>query len=364
VSSTSTYQTKGYHFDLPEELIASVPLHQRESSRLLVYHRSQDRIQHARISELPEILDASFTLVANNTKVIRARLLGERVGTGGKVEFFLLKKMNHTLKPTWKGLMKTGSKVLPGFQFVVQGIEGKVLDREDTTAGAVFTAEFSKDPVENGIGEVPLPPYIQQKIMDAMSGPKPDFSSQKILDEYNTLFAREEGSVASPTAGRHFTPELIQKLSDRGIGWNEITLHVGIGTFKPVTASDLRDHHMHAEEASISVEVSNALNTAKKSGKKILSIGTTSTRTLEGFSDASGKLGSGTRELDIYIYPGSSHRWKFVDAMLTNFHLPESTLLMMIASFIGSRERTLDLYQEAIRNRYRFYSYGDAMLIL
>ncbi len=369
MSSIPTFQTKDYHFHLPEELIASTPLQQRDASRLLVYRRGQgtrleDCIQHARIQDLPQILNSSFSLVANNTKVFRARLLGERVGTGGKVEFFLLKKINHLPQPTWKGLMKTGAKVLPGFQFMVQGIEARVLAREETNAGTIFTAEFSKDPVSCGVGEVPLPPYIQQKILEESQSAKPDLSSNKVLDEYNTLFAREEGSVASPTAGRHFTPELIQKLKAQGLSWNEVTLHVGIGTFKPVTASDLREHHMHAEEATIAKEVAELLNAEKKSGKKILSIGTTSTRTLEGFTDDSGKLWSGTRDLDLFIYPGSTHRWKFVDAMLTNFHLPESTLLMMIASFIGSRERTLEIYHEAIRERYRFYSYGDAMLIL
>ena len=364
VSSESTFQTKDYFFDLPEKLIASNPLEQRDASRLLVYHRSEDRIEHARILDLPHILDSGFSLVANNTKVIRARLLGERTGTGGKVEFFLLKKVNSAAVPTWQGLMKTGAKVTPGFQFRVQGIEGKVVAREDTNAGAIFTAEFSADPVSAGIGEVPLPPYIQQKLTSENAEQKPDLSSGKVLDEYNTLFAREEGSVASPTAGRHFTPSLIAGLASKGISWNEVTLHVGIGTFKPVTTVDLRDHHMHAEAATVSKEVADQLNVAKDSGKKILSIGTTSTRTLEGFTDENGKLASGTRDLDLFIYPGSGHRWKFVDAMLTNFHLPESTLIMMISSFIGSRERTLEIYREAILKGYRFYSYGDAMLIL
>lgn len=364
MSSEPTFQTKDYFFDLPEGLIAANPLQQRDASRLLVVHRNENRIEHARILDLPRILNSNFALVANNTKVIRARLLGERVGTGGKVEFFLLKKMNFAAVPTWQGLMKTGAKVLPGFQFTIQGIQGTVIAREDTNAGAIFTAEFSVDPVTAGIGEVPLPPYIQQKLVTENSNQKLDLSSGKVLDEYNTLFAREEGSVASPTAGRHFTPSLIAELAAKGIAWNEVTLHVGIGTFKPVTTTDLREHHMHAEAASISVETADALNAAKVSGKKILSVGTTSTRTLEGFADESGKLVHGTRDLDLFIYPGSGHRWKFVDAMLTNFHLPESTLLMMISSFIGSRERALDIYAEAIREGYRFYSYGDAMLIL
>jgi S-adenosylmethionine:tRNA ribosyltransferase-isomerase len=184
------------------------------------------------------------------------------------------------------------------------------------------------------------------------------------LEEYNTLFASEEGSVAAPTAGRHFTPDLIAALAAKGIDWNEITLHVGLGTFKPVMATDLREHTMHAETASVSEALAAKLNQAKQSGRKILSVGTTSTRTLEGFCDDEGILQSGTRDLDLFIYPGCDRRWRFVDAMITNFHLPESTLLMMISSFIGSRERALEIYAEAIKQKYRFYSYGDAMLIL
>lgn len=356
-ASISTFLTKDYHFELPEGLIAATPLEKRDDSRLLVVNRTLNSVQHRQMKDLPQILDSNYALVANNTRVIRARLLGERVGTGGKVEFFLLRKNSPT---QWQGLMKTGSKVSAGFEFVVNGIQGKVIAREDTNAGAIFTAEFSQDPVLAQIGEVPLPPYIQSKL----EGASVDLTSEKVLNEYNTLFAKEDGSVAAPTAGRHFTPSLIDELKMKGISWNEITLHVGLGTFKPVTVSDLREHQMHAESATISESVAHTLNHEKKIGKKILSVGTTSTRALEGFCDSAGLLESGSRDLNIFIYPGSQHRWRFVDAMLTNFHLPESTLLMMIASFIGSRERTLEIYQEAIREKYRFYSYGDAMIIL
>ncbi len=358
MENAPTFQTKDYSFELPDSLIATHPLQKRDDSRLLVVNRAEQRIQHARVSDLPFILPGNTSLVANNTKVIKARLLGERVGTGGKVEFFLLKKITST---RWQGLMKSGAKINPGFEFVVQGIRGTVISREDTNAGAIFTADFSSDPIRANIGEVPLPPYIQQKL----EGPQAaDLSSDQVLDDYNTLFAREEGSVAAPTAGRHFTPELIRKLAEGGVDWNEITLHVGLGTFKPVTVTDLREHTMHAETAIVPAELAEKLNSSKRSGRRILSVGTTSTRTLEGFCDDSGVLHSGSRDLDLFIYPGSAHRWKCVDAMLTNFHLPESTLLMMIASFIGSREWTLEVYQEAIQQRYRFYSYGDAMLIL
>lgn len=365
-TETPSFQTRDYFFDLPNELIAAVPLEQRDTSRLMVVHRAKGIIEHRSIQDLPEILDSSYSIVANNTKVIRARLLGERVGTGGKVEFFLLRKLpsHEGSLSRWQGLMKTGAKVNPGFEFFVNGAQGKVLGkviaREDTNSGAIFTAEFSSDPVVAQLGEVPLPPYIQAKL----EGQNVDLSSEKVLREYNTLFASEEGSVAAPTAGRHFTPELIRALSAKGIDWNELTLHVGIGTFKPVTVSDLREHLMHAEATTISPAVAQKLNQAKREHRKILSIGTTSTRALEGFCDAQGVLESGTKDINIFIYPGSEQKWKFVDAMLTNFHLPESTLLMMVASFIGSRERAMEIYQEAIREKYRFYSYGDAMLIL
>lgn len=361
-----SFQTRDYFFDLPSELIAAVPLEQRDSSRLLVVDRAKGTITHRMIRDLPQILDSTYSIVANNTKVIRARLLGERVGTGGKVEFFLLRKVltDEASLARWQGLMKTGAKVNPGFEFFVNGpagkVFGKVIAREDTNSGAIFTAEFSSDPVVSQLGEVPLPPYIQAKL----EGQNLDLSSEKVLQEYNTLFASEEGSVAAPTAGRHFTPELIQEMKAKGIDWNELTLHVGIGTFKPVTVSDLREHLMHAEATTISSEVAQKLNQAKRKHRKILSIGTTSTRALEGFCDFQCFLESGTRDINIFIYPGSGHHWNFVDAMLTNFHLPESTLLMMVASFIGSRERTMEIYQEAIKEKYRFYSYGDAMLIL
>ena len=356
------FLTKDYFFELPAELIAAEPLIERTASRLLVFNRIKNTIEHRYIKDLPQILDSSYSIVANNTKVIRARLLGERLGTGGKVEFFLLKKVKTSpdILPQWQGLMKAGAKISPGFEFRVNGIHGKVLARHDTNAGAIFTAEFSVDPVAAQIGEVPLPPYIQAKLEEK----KPDLTSEKTLIEYNTLFASQEGSVAAPTAGRHFTPDLIAQLIANGIDWNEITLHVGLGTFKPVTVTDLREHQMHAEEACITERVALVLNTVKKAPQKILSIGTTTTRTLESFCNPEGILESGTRDLDIFIYPGSGHQWKFVDAMITNFHLPESTLLMMISSFIGSREKALGIYQEAIKEKYRFYSYGDALLIL
>jgi S-adenosylmethionine:tRNA ribosyltransferase-isomerase len=381
------FSTQTYSFDLPSELIASEPLAKRDDSRLLVVHRNSHTIEHRLISELPEILKNSagktpFALVANNTKVFRARLFGNRVGSGGKVEFFLLRPLspeNSGKKLIWTGLMKVGAKVHPGFQFQVQDVTGEVLAREETSAGVVYTVKFSDDPVARELGEVPLPPYIvAQRLLKEKNAEavlvepkvKPDVKSdvksseEKELIAYNTIFAKEEGSVAAPTAGRHFTRALIQSLRDAGATWNEITLHVGLGTFKPVKATDVRDHKMHAELAMVPASVAEELNAARAQGSKILAVGTTSTRTLESFGRDSHRLESGTKEVDLFIYPESGHEWHWVDAMLTNFHLPESTLLMMVASFIGDTSWLLEIYQEAIAQGYRFYSYGDAMLIL
>jgi S-adenosylmethionine:tRNA ribosyltransferase-isomerase len=259
--------------------------------------------------------------------------------------------------------MKTGARVLPGFRFRIPDPEGlwveaEVLEREESPAGVVLTARFSRDPVEAGLGEVPLPPYITSKRGEAR---------RDELQVYNTVFGTREGSVAAPTAGRHFTPELIASLKSRGMEWHELTLHVGLGTFKPVSVEDIREHVMHAEPVEIPESVAFALNEVKRQKRTVLAIGTTSTRSLEGMSTvgATGpELMSGTSDVDLYIHPGSDHVWKFTDAMVTNFHLPESTLLMMIASFIGDLGFTLHAYDEAVRGRYRFYSYGDAMLIL
>ena len=377
------FSTRTYSFELPESLIAAEPLARRDASRLLVVHRSSHTIEHRRMTELPQILSSDYEMVVNNTRVFRARLMGERLldggKRGGKVEFFMLKRQGLNC---WQGLMKTGARVAPGFEFTVQGISAKVIAREDTPSGALMTAEFSRDPLEAQIGEVPLPPYIlAQRLKQASASEAgasirtpartPARTSGDELEIYNTTYAREAGSVAAPTAGRHFTPELIRELQDKGIGWHEVTLHVGIGTFKPVSVDDVRNHDMHAETAQIPPAVADALNLAKKRGKKILAVGTTTTRTLEGMSHESpdgAVLDSGTQDVNLFIHPaadaGRNYRWKYVDAMLTNFHLPESTLLMMVSSFVGDVEWVREIYQEAIRERYRFYSYGDAMLIL
>ena len=388
----SLFLKSSYSFFLPDELIAAHPLEKRDEARLMVVRRASRTIEHRKVSDLPEYFEAGDAVVVNNTRVFRARLLGERLGTGGKVEFFLLKALegDPSVAVLWQGLMKAGAKVTPGFQFQVTGspvfrtLQAEVISREDSTSGAFFTARFSHPPLQAKVGEVPLPPYINAKRLagaDSAVMPSPAVqNSEEELTTYNTIFAEKVGSVAAPTAGRHFTEDLISKIKKRGISWNEITLHVGIGTFKPVSTDDIRDHKMHAEPASISTETAEKLNDTKARKRRVLSVGTTTTRALEGSVDPLGRIQAGMREVDLFIHPGKSYRWQVSDAILTNFHLPESTLLMMIASFLeqlpsGDQQQfttggpdgvawLLELYQEAIRQKYRFYSYGDAMLIL
>ena len=361
------FRRSNYHFDLPDNLIAAYPLAHREDARLMVIHKASERIEHRTFRELPEILPAQSMLVANNTKVFRARLQGQRAWSKGKIELFLLKKLGPTL---WQGLIRSSARVAPGFIFSLGSeanpIQAEVIAREDTNSGTLFTVNLSADPVLAGIGEVPLPPYITAKRADITSG-----TTEKLPDEleiYNTVFAKNEGSVASPTAGRHFSVELIENLKKLGFGWEELTLHVGLGTFKPVMVDDIREHKMHPEVSFIAEEVAKRILLAKQQKRKIIAVGTTSTRTLEGRASRNEagdiELASGDQDVNLFIYPRSEHDWKLVDGILTNFHLPESTLLMMITAFIDAIEWMREIYQIAVKEQYRFYSYGDAMLIL
>lgn len=361
-----------YHYELPESLIAAQALEQRDQSRLLVMSGTgaSSRVEHRHIYDLPELIAPGTLVVVNNTRVFAARLKGERPQTGGKIEFFLLKQVEPCV---WEGLMKSSARIDAGFEFVVRGqdaaqtrVPATVLNRRETNAGTIFTARFELDPVEYGLGEVPLPPYISAVRLGTKSRLlETPVSEAAELAQYNTVYARETGSVAAPTAGRHFTPELIERLRERGVEWAEVTLHVGLGTFKPVAVDDIREHLMHPESATVTPEVAAQVNRARAEGRGVLAVGTTSVRTLEGFWNASaGRVDAGTRDVNLFIYPGSGHRWSVVDQLLTNFHLPESTLLMMICDFVGDRDRVLAAYSEAVREAYRFYSYGDAMLIL
>ena len=360
LEGVNPYLTETYSFELPSDLIASEPLQTRDASRLLIVKKKSRTLEHASIQNLPELLDSSYTVVANNTQVFKARLLGERAETGGKIEFFLLKKVGPA---RWQGLMKSNSKIRLGLSLVFkrpsgESVNAEIIDRIETAEGAIITAQFSADPIEADLGEVPLPPYILSKRENL---------SPSELESYNTVFAKQLGSVAAPTAGRHFTLPLIQKLKEKGIGWDEITLHVGLGTFKPVGARDVREHTMHAETTDITETVAQHLNQAKQADKKILAIGTTTTRTLEARATPSAQgfyLEPGIKDVNLFIHPGSNYQFKFVDAILTNFHLPESTLFMMLATFVGDTAFLHEVYRTAIEQKYRFYSYGDAMLVL
>ncbi len=391
-----------YHFDLPEDRIAHEALAQRDQARLLVVrtkatakapgHRSTNGIEsyvleHKKVADLPELLPAGAMLVVNNTEVIRARLLGHRIlkdGTiGGKVEFFLIKKVSDT-EHIWQGMMKSSAHIEPGFEFVIEGavpeqsLKGVVLKRDEQLhQGVLYHARFDHDPTALNLGEVPLPPYIVAR----RKAVAPPIAAENEWKTYNTVYSKVPGSVAAPTAGRHFTSDLIQRLKKHQITWCEVTLHVGIGTFRPVQCPDIRDHVMHPETAIVSPEVAAQINEALQAGRPVIAVGTTSARTLEGMAigpssevqgarwNGSVKVAAGERDLDLFIYPHGDegkggHHWKVVQGLLTNFHLPESSLLMMVSSFIGSREIALKIYEEAIRLQYRFYSYGDAMLIL
>jgi len=360
-----------YDFHLPEELIANEPAHPRDASRLLVVHRTNGRIEHRRFSDLAEYVSIGDAIVANNTKVIRARLVGRRLVLengvevpSGKTEFVLLEE----LKPrVWEGLFHASAKYKVGLRFQVPTPDGKFLNGTIVRASidsphGTIAVEFDRDPVESGAGELPLPYYIKRPGADGVSGPGRGTAIPEDENNYQTRFAKIPGSAAAPTAGLHFTPELIKRLGEQGISWNEITLHVGLGTFRPVKSENVREHLMHEERYEITEDVAQKVSQIKtaKSGR-VFAVGTTSVRTLES-AWREGALPAGVGRTSIFIRPGT-HEFNVVDAMITNFHLPKSTLIMLVCAFAG-RELVLRAYEEAVKNHYRFFSYGDAMLIL
>ncbi len=348
-----------YDYSLPEELIAQKPAFPRESSRLLVLHRKEGRWEHRRFTDLPEYLGKQDVLVANNTQVMRARLLGRRVYTergeekvGGKTEFVLLEKLGDRL---WEGLFKASTAYVPGVRFRVEGTGGVCVTGElvrgsaDSPFGTVV-ARFDEDPTQAGVGELPLPPYIEAQ----------DPEAQK---NYQTVYARELGSAAAPTAGLHFSESVLSTLKDKGVGWEELTLHVGLGTFRPIKEEDVSKHRMHEERYFIPKEVAERLTLARNSKKRLVAVGTTSARTLESAWDRQAHVfHDGDGRTDLYVRPGA-YEFGAVGALITNFHLPRSTLLLLVSALAG-RELILSAYEDAVRERYRFFSYGDAMLIL
>jgi S-adenosylmethionine:tRNA ribosyltransferase-isomerase len=361
MSSPDLFSINAYDFALPEELIAQQPASPRDSSRLLVVDRARGKWEHRVFTDLPDYLDSRDLLVANNTRVIKARLLGRRLKqeagiwvAGGRVEFVMLEEV---APRTWEGLFKASATYVPGLRFEIptpdgQGLRGTLVRGSKDSPHGTVVAEFDRDPVESGAGELPLPHYIRRE-----PGAQDDSS-------YQTLYAKRAGSAAAPTAGLHFTDRVMSRLREKGVGWEEVTLDVGLGTFRPVKVSDIRQHAMHDERYEISTEAASHLNAAKQQGRRIVAVGTTSVRTLESaWRAGQGSLKAGPGRTSIFIHPGAAQPFQVVDRLLTNFHLPKSTLLMLVAAFAG-RELVLAAYQEAVRENYRFFSYGDAMLVL
>ncbi len=335
-----------FDYKLPEELIAQHPVEPRDTSRLMLLDKESGLVEHrAHFYDIVEELTDNDVLVFNNTKVIPARLYGHREGSGGKVEVLLLTPCGEN---KWECLVKPGKKCLPGQRLVFDDrLVGVVIDKTSFGGRIIqFEVDGVFDDIIQEIGEMPLPPYIHEKLEDK--------------DRYQTVYAKEKGSAAAPTAGLHFTPELLEKLKAKGVTLAFVTLHVGLGTFRPVSVDSIEDHEMHSEYYVVSQETADCINQAKAAGKRIVAVGTTSVRTLESATDEHGQLQAGHSWTQIFIYPGYTYR--MVDALITNFHLPQSTLLMLISA-LSKREYCLAAYEEAVKKRYRFFSFGDAMFI-
>ena len=336
-----------FSFELPQELIAQDPLEDRSSSRLLVLDKETGKTSHHIFKEITNYLNPGDCLVINNTKVIPARLIGSRENTGGKVEVLLLKRKENDI---WETLVKPGKKARPGMRldFGDGLLKAEVLDVvEEGNRLIQFHYEGIFEEVLDQLGQMPLPPYITHELKDK--------------NRYQTVYAKYSGSAAAPTAGLHFTPELLKEIQEKGVDIAEVTLHVGLGTFRPVKADDILDHHMHSEFYQISEEAASKMNRAKAGGHRVICVGTTSCRTIESAAKEDGTIAASSGWTEIFIYPG--YRFKILDALITNFHLPESTLLMLVSALAG-REHVLDAYEEAVKERYRFFSFGDAMLIV
>ncbi len=334
-----------FDYYLPEELIAQHPCESRDHSRLLVLDKETGTICHKHFFDLPKYLQPGDTLVFNDTKVIPARLIGAKKDTGGKIEVFLLSRKTGD---EWEALVKPGKKARPG-TVVEFGDDLRCEIVAATDFGGrivrfIFRGIFEE--ILDKLGETPLPPYIREQLQDK--------------ERYQTVYARERGSAAAPTAGLHFTKELMQHIQCQGVNLAFVTLHVGLGTFRPVSALDITRHVMHKEYYSVSAETANIINDTKKMGKRVIAVGTTAIRTLE-TTGVNGFIEPGSGWTDIFIYPG--YNFKIIDAIITNFHLPKSTLLMLISAFAG-QERVMAAYREAVKERYRFFSFGDAMLII
>lgn len=335
-----------FDYDLPEELIAQEPLPDRARSRLLVLHRDTGKMEHRHFSDIVDYLREGDVLVSNNTRVIPARLFGRKEETGAVIEVFLLRQLE---QKRWEVLVRPGKRVKPGTRILFGDGELIGVPVETTDSGGrimefSFSGVFQE--ILSHLGEMPLPPYIKKKLADP--------------ERYQTVYAKEPGSAAAPTAGLHFTPGLIQTVQAKGVEWVEILLHVGLGTFRPVKEEDILQHKMHEEYYEITVPAAEKINRALAEGRRIVAVGTTSTRALES-ACANGKVQAGSAWTGIYIYPG--YEFKAISGLITNFHLPKSTLIMLVSALAG-RERIMQAYAEAVREGYRFFSFGDAMLII
>lgn len=336
-----------FYYELPEELIAQDPLEDRSGSRLLVLDRRSGAASHHVFREITDYLEPGDCLVVNDTKVIPARLIGVKEGTGAKIEALLLKRRENDI---WEALVRPGKKARIGtrLQFGEGLLVGEVVDIvEEGNRLIQFSYEGIFEEVLDRLGQMPLPPYITHQLEDK--------------NRYQTVYAKHSGSAAAPTAGLHFTPELLREIKEKGVDIARVTLHVGLGTFRPVKADEITDHHMHSEFYRIEQDAAEKINRAKENGHRVICVGTTSCRTVESAADGRGRLSAGSGWTDIFIYPG--YQFKILDCLLTNFHLPESTLIMLVSALAG-REQVLAAYEEAVREKYRFFSFGDAMLVV
>lgn len=339
-------KVKDFYFELPEELIAQHPLEQRDASRLMVVDQITGEIEHRSFADIIEYLNPGDTMVLNDTRVLPARLIGEKEGSGGKIEFLLLKRLGDD---SWECLAKPGKRARVGATFVFGKGELKaevieVLDNGNRIVKFNYNGIFEE--VLDNLGEMPLPPYIHETLEDK--------------ERYQTVYSKEEGSAAAPTAGLHFTKELLENIKNKGINIVFITLHVGLGTFRPVKAEDIEGHEMHSEFYIMSEETAEVINRTKAQGNKIIAVGTTSCRTLETIGDSQGRVRAQSGWTDIFIYPG--YTFKVVDQLITNFHLPESTLIMLVSALAG-KDNILKAYDTAVKDKYRFFSFGDAMFL-
>lgn len=337
---------KDFYYDLPQELIAQDPLEDRSSSRLLVLNKETGEMEHTDFKHIINYLKPEDCLVLNNTKVIPARLFGEKEGTQAKIEILLLKRKENDI---WETLVKPGKKAKPGTKIIFgQGLlVGEVLEVvEDGNRLIQFSYEGIFEEILDKLGQMPLPPYITHQLKDK--------------NRYQTVYAKHDGSAAAPTAGLHFTPELLAQIKEKGIRIAEVTLHVGLGTFRPVKVENVQEHHMHSEFYMVTQEAADIINETKKKGGRVICVGTTSCRTIESAAAEDGTLRECSGWTDIFIYPG--YQFKVLDALITNFHLPESTLVMLVSALAG-RDHIIEAYKTAVEEKYRFFSFGDAMFI-